>query len=170
MNGTKKKWSVSFPGNTLNVLEAVEQMEQETANWKKAYNERVSESTERLLRIQKLEAEIAGLKARWEKLKELPRWSMGKLPNVGHCMVYSKTGHYVEFGDIIELSSGSEVLKGVRKGRPYLRPPKPKERKIKMPKECMRENCPFDIVCMTKEWGKKLCPDFERPKGKGMKT
>lgn len=51
------------------ILSAIEQMEQEAANlkagtdmWKKAYTERVSESTERLLRIQKFEAEIAEYK------------------------------------------------------------------------------------------------------------
>jgi len=44
-----------------------------------------------------------------------------------------------------------------------------KNKELKMPKECMREGCPFDMVCMTKEWGKNLCPDFDRPKGKEMK-
>jgi hypothetical protein len=61
-------------------LSAVEQMEQEAANlkagtdmWKKAYNERVSESTERLLRIQKLEADNADLHKALEQERELEK-------------------------------------------------------------------------------------------------
>jgi hypothetical protein len=66
----------------------------------------MEEQITRLTRIQ------VDWKARWEKLKDLPRWSPGTIKNIGFAMVMSDTGRYVEFEDIKELESGGKIDSG----------------------------------------------------------
>jgi chromosome segregation ATPase len=78
-----------------------EKLEAELEKWKQGYNERVSESTERLLRIQKLEAEIAELNARWEKLEE----GLDTAKEIGFTRIQIKWIRNL----MQQLSSGGEV-------------------------------------------------------------
>jgi hypothetical protein len=119
-------------------LDERSKLEAELEKWKQGYKERVSESTEKLLRIQQLEAEIVELKVLLGELKkykqfhdhikghfenEHPDWEV-------ECKICDKT-----ISEIIQqLSSGGEVPTGIRKARSGDVPDSPKVNGLGTPK------------------------------------
>jgi hypothetical protein len=91
----------------------IDELEIENAELRKQKNDVGEELLEETRRCIEAEEQIDKFKSRWEKLKELPRWSAGRIPNLDQAiMTMRPTGEYIEFKDMQELESkdGCEIL------------------------------------------------------------
>jgi hypothetical protein len=92
------------------LVETVDKLESENAELRKSMEGMTRLYADSKKRIDNISLIVVRQNERWEKLKELPRWSTGIIPNVGHCMINSPTGKFIEFEDMQKLESiGNKV-------------------------------------------------------------